>query len=93
MLNDVYKTMYEGINRVYYIDDHKNVWMAQEGGIDRIAFLNTNFEYLNTSSALVRGLYIDSRGRIWVASKDGMVKVYDKDFGYCGNLRVLTAES
>lgn len=86
MLNDATKTMYEGINRVYYIDNHKNVWMAQEGGIDRIAFLNTNFEYLSTSSALVRGLYIDSRGRIWVASKDGMVKVYDKDFGYCGNL-------
>lgn len=54
MLNDATKTMYEGINRVYYIDNHKNVWMAQEGGIDRIAFLNTNFEYLNTSSALVR---------------------------------------
>ena len=81
MLFDATNTMYEGINRVYYIDNHKNVWMAQEGGIDRIAFLNTNFEYLNTSSALVRGLYIDSRGRIWVASKDGMVKVYDKDFG------------
>lgn len=54
MLNDATKTMYEGINRVYYIDNHKNVWMAQEGGIDRIAFLNTNFEYLSTSSALVR---------------------------------------
>ena len=82
MLNDATKTMYEGINRVYYIDNHKNVWMAQEGGIDRIAFLNTNFEYLNTPSALVRGLYIDSRGRIWVASKDGMVKVYDKAVSY-----------
>lgn len=86
-LSDADKKMYEGINRVFCIDNHKNVWMAQEGGIDRIAFPNTNFEYLSRSSALVRGLYIDSRERIWVATKDGIVKVYNKDFGYCGNLQ------
>lgn len=86
MLNDAAKIMYEGINRVFYIDNHKNVWMAQEGGVDRIAFLNTNFEYLSTSNSLVRGLYIDTHERVWVAKKDGVVEVYNKDFGYHGNL-------
>lgn len=86
VLTEAARSMYEGINRGFYVDNHKNVWLAQGGGVDRITFPNTNFEYIGASSTEVRGLYIDSHERVWMARKDGIVEVYDKYLDYCGNL-------
>lgn len=85
-LTEASKNMYAGINRAFYVDYHKNVWLAQEGGVDRVTFPNMNFEYLESASIDVRGLYIDSHERLWVAGKNGIVEIYDKELHYCGNL-------
>lgn len=87
VVNNAIKEVYNGVNKNYYIDNHKNVWLCQDSGIDCIMFSDWNFDYIHTlDRSVVRGLYIDRSERLWVADKGNVVQVYDKERVYCGNL-------
>ena len=87
VVNNAIKEVYNGANKNYYIDNHKNVWLCQDSGIDCIMFSDWNFDYIHTlDRSVVRGLYIDRSERLWVADKGNVVQVYDKERAYCGNL-------
>ena len=77
-----------------FADKQGNLWLCTtENGLAKITFNNSHFHLLpirpndieHTSNS-VRAVFQDNEGNIWIGSKDRIIRLYDKDLCYLGNL-------
>lgn len=83
-------------NRITAISTDKqgNLWLASyENGLEKISFSTNRFGLLTAVPAdsefpgnNIRAIYQDRDGYIWTGCKDKIVRIYDKDRRYVGNL-------
>lgn len=77
-----------------FTDKQGNLWLGSYGnGLEKISF-NTNHFHLLTAApddtefpgSNVRAVYQDRNGYIWTGNKDKVIRVYDSQWRYVGNL-------
>lgn len=77
-----------------FTDKQGNLWLGSYGnGLEKISF-NTNHFHLLTAApddtefpgSNVRAVYQDRNGYIWTGNKDKIIRVYDSQWHYVGNL-------
>lgn len=77
-----------------FSDSQGNLWLsASNSGLEKVTFNYGNFDirYVNPNDSEsleneVRALFEDSNGFIWVGSKDGVIRIYDNNMRFVGNL-------
>lgn len=79
---------------VTFMDRQGNLWLCSYGnGLEKVTF-NTSRFHLHAVSPddpgfpgnNTRALFQDREGRIWTGGKDGIVRLYDSQWHYLGNL-------
>lgn len=83
-------------NRVtaVFTDKQGNLWLASyENGLEKVSFSTNHFRLLTATpndpefpGNNIRAIYQDRNGYIWTGSKDKIVRIYDKNLHYIGNL-------
>ncbi len=77
-----------------FTDKQGNLWLGSYGnGLEKVSF-NTNHFHLLTAApddpefpgSNIRAIYQDRDGYLWTGNKDKIVRVYDKEQRYIGNL-------
>lgn len=77
-----------------FTDRQGNLWVCSYGnGLEKVTFNTSLFHLLSTHPEdsefpgnNTRGVFQDRDGYIWVGNKDKIVRVYDKNLQYIGNL-------
>lgn len=79
---------YKAPGRRFLIDSHKNIWLCDKSGLDKLSFSNDVYRYISSTDggAGIRGLFVDSQQRIWTSDKNGKIAIYDGDYNYLANL-------
>ena len=83
-------------NRVtaVFTDKQGNLWFASyENGLEKVSFSTNHFRLLTAvpndpefPGNNIRAIYQDKDGYIWIGGKDKIVRLYDKNLHYIGNL-------
>ena len=83
-------------NRVtaVFTDKQGNLWFASyENGLEKVSFSTNHFRLLTAvpndpefPGNNIRAIYQDKDGYIWTGGKDKIVRLYDKNLHYIGNL-------
>lgn len=94
--NSTLQTGWNSENRVAstYSDKQGNLWLCSFGnGLEKITFNTDHFHLLaihpndlEQAGNNIRAVFQDCNGYIWVGSKDKIIRVYDKNLCYIGNL-------
>ncbi len=70
----------------YIVDTQGNMWGAHTHGIQLMTFPLSHNSILNDDGIECRGMMIDSSNRLWTSFKNSMIKIYDSNYDYLGNL-------
>lgn len=77
-----------------FTDKQGNLWFASyENGLEKVSFSTNHFRLLTAvpddpefPGNNIRAIYQDRDGNIWTGGKDKIVRIYDKNLHYIGNL-------
>ncbi len=74
--------------RTYFTDYQGNLWFGTNNSFGKISFSKRNFNITNFGEKSIecRALLKDSRTNFWVASKNGKIRIYDKNEKLIGYL-------
>ena len=67
--------------RISLIDRQKNIWYGEVRNLYHMTFFHSRIDYLSEmKNTEVRSLFVDKQNKLWVGSKDGCLRIYNKEY-------------